>query len=164
MNEKSNEPLNPDHTELGLPSDPASSSTPHASQMHRHTPISSGHRTPASAGQLSLISYVAMPLTDKMSESHPCRALTLSAASTSSFSWHHPSSVGDVLSVQWHRPPRQLQPIRGPWGAGLGSAEMIKPRGLCNPCKLWALCCLWRVSRSSAKAGSWYNLYTHRAK
>lgn len=161
MNEKSDEPLNPDHTELGLPSDPAYSSTPHAPQMRM---LPSGHRRPASAGQLSLISYVPMQLTDKMSESRPCRATTLSAAPTNSFSWHHPSSVGDVLSVQWHRLPGQLQPIRGPWGAGLGSAEMIKLHDLCNSCKFWALSCLWRVSRSSAKAGSWYNLHTHRAK
>ena len=35
-------PPNPDHTELGLPSDPTSSSTPHSSQM----PILSRHRTP----------------------------------------------------------------------------------------------------------------------
>lgn len=58
-----------------------------------------------------------------------------------------PSSVG-TYSLFNGIAHQDNSSIRGPWGAGLGSAEMIKPRGLCNPCKLWALCCLWRVSRS----------------
>ena len=67
----------------------------------------------------------------KLSESCPCGANTLNTASTSSWSWHHSSSLGDMLSVQGNCPPRQFQPTRA-YQKLLGIHWDDKHRGLCS--------------------------------
>ena len=107
---------------LGLPSDPTSSSTSHFSQM----PILSGYRTPHFCWPATSVPHDAMPQVHKtvwelpLRCHHPAPSLHKFLELTPP-----PTTLGDVLSTQGHCPPRHLQPIRGPWGAGLGSTEMI---------------------------------------